>query len=80
MAESYLRDKKRVFPCAAYLKGEYGLRNIYVGVPCIIGSRGVERIIEIKLNQSEKRMFNKSVDSVKGLIKITKNILKEKKK
>ncbi|MGI9351445.1 MAG: malate dehydrogenase [Rhizobiaceae bacterium] len=67
MAESYLRDKKRVLPCAAALKGEYGVKDMYVGVPTIIGANGVERIIEIDLNKSEQKMFDKSVNSVSEL-------------
>ena len=54
MAESYLRDKKRVLPCAAYLNGEYGVKNLYVGVPVVIGAKGVERIVEIELNAAER--------------------------
>jgi malate dehydrogenase len=68
MAESFLKDKKRVLPCAAFLNGEYGVRGLYVGVPVIIGSGGVERIVEIDLNDEEKAMFSKSVDSVKNLV------------
>ena len=68
MADSYLKDKKRVLPCAAYLQGEYGVRGIYVGVPVVIGAKGVERIIEIDLNAAEKKAFEKSVGAVKGLI------------
>ena len=68
MAESYLRDKKRVLPCAAYLNGEYGLRDIYVGVPAVIGCSGVEKIVEITLNTEEKKEFQVSVDAVKELI------------
>lgn len=68
MAESYLRDKKRVLPCAAYLKGEYGVKDMYVGVPVVIGSGGVERVVEIELNADERAMFTKSVNSVRGLI------------
>jgi malate dehydrogenase len=68
MAESYLRDKKRVLPCAAYLNGEYGVKNLYVGVPCVIGSGGAERVVEIDLNGPERAMFMKSVESVKGLV------------
>jgi malate dehydrogenase len=67
MAESYLRDKKRIVPCAAALKGEYGVKDMYVGVPTVIGSNGVERIIEIALNRSEEKMFHKSVDAVSEL-------------
>jgi malate dehydrogenase len=80
MAESYLKDKKRVMPCAAYLKGQYGQTGIYVGAPCVIGARGVERIIEIKLDASEKAAFRKSVSAVKGLIKITQNMINKAKK
>jgi malate dehydrogenase len=68
MAESYLKDKKRVLPCAAYLNGEYGVKGLYVGVPIVIGSYGVERIVEIDLNAAERAMFMKSVDSVKNLV------------
>ena len=68
MAESYLKDKKRVLPCAAYLNGEYGVKDLYVGVPVVIGAKGVERIVEIDLNRDERAMFDKSVASVKGLI------------
>jgi malate dehydrogenase len=67
MAESYLRDKKRVLPCAAHLSGQYGLKNMYVGVPVVIGSAGVERIIEIDFSKAEKKMFDKSVAAVQGL-------------
>jgi len=68
MAESYLRDKKRVVPCAAYLNGEYGVKDLYVGVPVVIGAKGVERVVEIELNGSERSMFERSVDSVRGLV------------
>lgn len=67
MAESYLRDKKRVLPCAAALKGEYGVKDMYVGVPVIIGAGGVERVIEISLNKSEQKLFDKSVGEVADL-------------
>ena len=70
MAESYLKDKKRVLPCAAYLTGQYGVRNIYVGVPAVIGAKGVERIVEIALNRSEQTRFAESVQSVCDLIKV----------
>src|SRR6202790_1220731 len=60
MAESYLRDKKRVLPCAAWLNGEYGVKDLYVGVPAVIGAKGVERIVEIQLNSAERAMFEKS--------------------
>jgi len=68
MAESFLKDKKRVLPCAAYLNGEYGVKGLYVGVPVVIGANGVERIVEIDLNSAERAMFMKSVDSVKTLV------------
>ncbi|MDI4666497.1 malate dehydrogenase [Xanthobacter autotrophicus] len=68
MAESYLRDKKRVLPVAALLDGEYGLRDIYVGVPAVIGARGVERIVEVELDRSERAMFERSVAAVEGLV------------
>jgi malate dehydrogenase len=74
MAKSYLRDKRRLLPCAAHLKGEYGLNDIYVGVPCIIGKGGVEKVVEIELSSAERAMFDKSVDSVKGLIDACKGI------
>jgi malate dehydrogenase len=67
MAESYLKDKKRVLPCAALLQGQYGLDNMYVGVPVVIGAGGVERIIEIDLDRHERAMFEKSVEAVKTL-------------
>src|SRR5450631_1775633 len=74
MAESYLRDKKRVLPCAAYLNGEYGIKDLYVGVPAVIGAKGIERIVEIQLNGAESTMFEKSVDAVKGLVEACKKI------
>ncbi|MEL6920263.1 MAG: malate dehydrogenase [Pseudomonadota bacterium] len=67
MAESYLKDKKRVLPCAAHLDGQYGVKDMYVGVPTVIGAGGVERIIEIEMNKTEQKMFDKSVDAVAGL-------------
>jgi len=67
MAEAFLKDKKKILPCAVYLDGEYGVDDLYVGVPVIIGAKGVEKIIEIKFNPEEKEMFLKSVDSVKKL-------------
>jgi malate dehydrogenase len=68
MAESYLKDKKRVLPCAALLKGEYGVRDRYIGVPVVIGAKGVERIIEIDLNKQERAMFDNSIAAVDSLI------------
>lgn len=69
MAESYLKDRRRIHACAACLNGEYGVKDLYVGVPVIIGANGVEKIVEIELNSSEKEMFNASVDAVYSLIK-----------
>ena len=74
MAESYLKDQRRVLPCAAYVDGAYGLNGTYVGVPTLIGGKGVEKIIEIELNSTELADFQKSVDSVKGLLDACKNI------
>jgi malate dehydrogenase len=74
MAESYLLDKKRVLPCAAWLNGEYGQKDIYVGVPVVIGAKGVERIVEVDLNGSERAAFEKSAASVQGLIEACKKI------
>ncbi len=74
MAKSYLRDKKRVLPCAANLSGEYGLNDMYVGVPCIIGAGGVEKVIEIALTVEERAMFDHSVNAVKGLVDACKGI------
>jgi malate dehydrogenase len=74
MAEAYLKDQKRVLPCAAHLSGQYGQKNIYVGVPVVIGAKGVERIVEIKLDAKEKSMFAKSVKAVKGLLDACKKI------
>jgi len=74
MAESFLRDKKRVLPGAAHLSGEYGVRGLYVGVPVVIGAKGIERIVEVELNRSEKSAFQKSVASVQGLVDACKTI------
>ncbi len=67
MAEAYLKDKKRVLPCAAYLTGQYGVDGLYIGVPVIIGENGVERILEVEFTAEEKEMFDHSVDAVKKL-------------
>ena len=74
MAESYLKDKKRMLPCAAHLKGQYGLKDTYVGVPAIIGAGGVEKVVELSLDAGEKEMFAKSVASVQGLIEACKKL------
>jgi malate dehydrogenase len=75
MAESYLKDKKRILPCAAYLTGEYGVKDLYVGVPVVIGEGGVEKIVEMQLNAEEKAMFDASVAAVRGLMDVTKPML-----
>ena len=67
MAEAYIRDKKRVLPCAAYCDGEYGLDGLYVGVPAVLGAGGVERIVEIEMNTDERAMFDHSIDAVREL-------------
>ena len=77
MAESYLKDKKRVLPCAAKLNGEYGVKGLYVGVPVVIGAKGIERIVEVKLDADEKRQFNKSVKDVRGLVDVVKKMERE---
>jgi malate dehydrogenase len=74
MAESYLKDKKRVLPCAAYLNGQYGVKGLYVGVPVVLGAGGVERVVEIDLNKAEKAMFDKSVTAVRGLIDVVRKL------
>ena len=74
MAECYLKDKKRILPCAAHLTGQFGLSDTYVGVPVVIGAGGVERVVEIELNASEKKMFDASVASVDGLVEACKKI------
>jgi malate dehydrogenase len=68
MVESYLKDQKRILPCAVYLNGEYGVKGLYIGVPAIVGAGGAERVVEIDLNGAERKMFIKSVESVKGLV------------
>jgi len=75
MADAYLKDKKRVMPCAAYLNGEYGLKGMYVGVPVVIGAGGIEKIVEINLNPEEKKAFDTSVAAVKKLIDESQAIL-----
>jgi malate dehydrogenase len=77
MAESYLLDKKRVLPCAAWLTGQYGTKDLYVGVPVVIGSNGVEKIVEIKLNADEKALFDKSAAAVKTLCDVAAGLLKK---
>jgi len=74
MAESYLRDKRRVLPCAAHLDGQYGIDGLFIGVPVVIGAGGVEKVLEVEFNGDEKAMFEKSVNSVKGLIEACKGV------
>ena len=74
MAEAYLKDQKRVLPCAAHVENAYGLKGMYVGVPTVIGAGGIERVIEIKLDRAEKAMFDKSVEAVRGLVAACKAI------
>ena len=74
MAESYLKDKKRLLPCAAYLTGQYGVKDMYVGVPVVIGAKGVERVMELEFNGSEREMFDKSVTAVRTLVEACQKI------
>ncbi len=74
MAESYLLDKRRILPCAAWLTGQYGLQDLYVGVPVVIGSKGVEKVIELELNADERTMLDKSVAAVKELVAAVKSL------
>ena len=78
MVESFLKDENRILPCAAYLNGEYGVEGLYVGVPVIINKTGVKKVIELKLNSSEKKQFLKSVNAVKTLTKLAEKLLKKK--
>jgi malate dehydrogenase len=72
MAESYLLDQRRLLPCAAYLDGEYGYKDMYIGVPVIIGKNGVESVVELDLNPEEKAMFDKSAEAVQGIVNVVK--------
>ena len=74
MAEAYLKDQKRVLPCAAYCDGEFGLKGMYVGVPTVIGANGIEKIIEIEMDKDETAMFHSSVNAVEGLVEACKSI------
>jgi malate dehydrogenase len=77
MADSYLKDKKRVLPCAAYLNGEYGIKGMFVGVPAVIGAGGIERVVELQLTKTEARMLGKSVAAVRGLVDICKKLMRK---
>ena len=74
MAESYLKDKKRLLPCAAHLDGQYGVSDLFIGVPVIIGAGGVERVVEVQLDSAERAMFDKSVEAVRGLVDACRRI------
>jgi malate dehydrogenase len=75
MAEAYLKDKKRVLPCAAWLTGQYGMNELYVGVPVVLGAGGVEKIVEIELNPAEKAAFEKSCGAVRELVDAAKKLI-----
>jgi len=77
MAESYLLDKKRVLPCAAWLTGQYGVKDLYVGVPCVIGEKGIERIVEVSLDAEEKKAFDASAAAVRGLVDVARKLRAE---
>ena len=77
MAESYIKDLKKTLPCAAYLDGEYGVKNLYAGVPVVIGKNGIEKIIEVKLSEKEKEQFNQSIKAVQNLYNAAKKIDKD---
>jgi malate dehydrogenase len=72
MAEAIIRDKKRILPCAAYCDKEFGVGGYFVGVPCVLGTEGVERVIEVELDPEERKMFQTSVDHVKELVAAVK--------
>jgi malate dehydrogenase len=74
MAEAFLKDQKRLLPCAAHVDGAFGLKGMYVGVPTVIGAGGIERVVDIKLGKDEQAMFDKSVSAVKGLVSACKGI------
>src|SRR5210317_1338624 len=79
MAEAYLKDQRRVLPCAAYLNGPYGVKDLYVGVPAVIGAGGIERVVELSLSRTEQKMFDHSVGSVRGLVTACKKLAAEAK-
>ena len=74
MAEAYLQDQKKTLPCAAFLNGEYGIKDLYVGVPVVIGSKGIEKVIELELDDEEKKYFDISIDAVQSLFEAAKKI------
>jgi malate dehydrogenase len=75
MVEAIVRDQKRIFPVCAWLQGEYGLNNIYLGVPVVLGKKGIERIIELDLNEAEKTLLNESAEAVKGVMEVLDNMI-----
>ena len=75
MAEAYLKDKKRVLPCAAWLTGQYGMNELYVGVPVVIGAGGIEKIVEIQMEPQEKAAFEKSCAAVRDLVDAAKKLI-----
>ena len=75
MVECYLRDQKKILPCSAYLRGQYGVKGLYVGVPIVLGANGVEKIVEINLKKEEKKEFIQSVNSVKEVLNVAKKII-----
>ena len=77
MAESYIKNLKKTLPCAAYLNGEYGVKNLYAGVPIVIGNNGVEKIIEVNFSEEEKMQFKKSIKAVQNLYEAARNIDKD---
>ena len=76
MAEAILKDKKKILPCAAYLEGEYGIKNLFIGVPVKLGAKGIEQVIEIKLNEEEKKALQFSADAVRKLVEDMKRLSK----
>ena len=72
MVEAILKDKKKILPCAAYLEGEYGINGLYVGVPCKLGAKGIEQILEVKLTAEERAALHKSADAVRELVNVIK--------
>ena len=75
MVECYLRDQKKILPCSAYLRGQYGVKSIYVGVPVVLGANGVEKIVEVNLKKDEKKEFTTSVNSVSDVLKVAKKLI-----
>ena len=74
IAESYLKDEKKTLPCAAHLDGQYGIKDLYVGVPVVIGSKGIEQVIELELDKDEKKYFDISISAVRDLFEVAKKI------